>query len=128
MDRLLIGLPGGQACHFVGGGKRDESVRDFLLVTMSRWSHQLKQSGLNVTGGRIDTGAEMQRAKTAPEGHQANQHAKVTNAVDNERLVSCRRSRMSLKIEANQKPRANAHKFPEDEDHRQIARNDDAEH
>src|SRR4051812_737694 len=72
--------------------------------------------------------AKRKRAEARPQGHEADQHAEVSDAVDDERFVRRRAGTVPLEIKADQKVRANPHEFPEHEHHRQIAGDADAEH
>ena len=70
----------------------------------------------------------MQRSQGAPQGHQPDQHPEIADAVDDERLVRGVRGAFALVVEADEEPRADTDQFPENEHHRQVARNHDAEH
>jgi hypothetical protein len=72
--------------------------------------------------------AEGEGAERRPKGHQADDHAEVADAIDDERLVGRRRSALALDIEADQEVRTDAHQLPEDEHHEDVPREDEAEH
>ena len=57
----------------------------------------------------------------APERHQADDHAEVADAVDDERLVGRVRGALPLDVEADQEVRADADQLPEHEHHRDVA-------
>ena len=69
-----------------------------------------------------------ERAQAGPEQAQAHQHADVADPVDDERLVGRVAVDFLLVPEADQQVRADADQLPEDEDHEDVARGDQAEH
>ncbi len=60
--------------------------------------------------------------------HQADEHAEVAHAVDDERLVGRGAGAVPLDVKADQEIRANAHQLPEHEHHRQVAGDANAQH
>ena len=72
--------------------------------------------------------AEGERAQAAEQGHQADDHAEVADAVDDERLVGRVRGALALDVEADQEIGADAHQFPEHEHHRQVAGDHQPQH
>ena len=72
--------------------------------------------------------AEVERAAAGEDGHQADDHAEVADAVDDECLVGGVRGALSLDVEADQKVRTDPHQFPEGKNHRQVAGDHQAQH
>ena len=72
--------------------------------------------------------AEVERAHAGEDRHQADDHAEVADAVDDERLVRRVGGALPLDVEADQQVRTNAHQFPEGENHRQVAGDHQAQH
>ena len=66
--------------------------------------------------------------RLAQQGHQADDHAEVADAVDDERLVGRVRGALALDVEADQEVRADADQFPEHEHHRDVAGDHQAQH
>jgi len=72
--------------------------------------------------------AEVECSQAGPQGQQPDQHPEIANAVDDERLVGRGRSGLPLDVKADQKVGANADKLPENEHHRHVSGDDDAQH
>jgi len=116
---------------FGGRSGRDHPIGHLQLVTRLGRPHQAEQARRRhlaaVGAGSIGVG-EGERAEGAPQGHQADQHPEVADAIDDEGLVGGGRGASSLVVEADQKPGADAHQFPEHEHHRQVPGDHDPEH
>ena len=72
--------------------------------------------------------AKVERADRRPDHHQADEHAEVADTVDDESLVGGGAGALAFDVEADEEVRADADELPEDERHRQVARDADAEH
>ena len=98
-------------------------------VILLRRPHQAEDAGLGdvlpLASGNV---AEGKRAQRCPNRHQADDHAEIADAIDDERLVGGGRGALPLDVKPDQEIRANADQFPEDEHHHDVARDDDAQH
>ncbi len=72
--------------------------------------------------------AEGERAQAGPQGHQADDHAEVADAVDDERLVGRGRGALPLDVKADQEIGANADQLPEHEHHADVAGDHEPQH
>jgi hypothetical protein len=72
--------------------------------------------------------AEDDRSSGAPDHQDAKHEAEVTDAIGEECLVCRRGRRVALEPVADQQIGADADEFPEDEHHREVVREHDAEH
>ena len=63
-----------------------------------------------------------------PHRHQADDHAEIADAIDDERLVRRLRSTLPFDVEADQEIRADAHQFPEHKHHGDVAGQDQSQH
>ena len=66
--------------------------------------------------------------KPAPEGHQADDHPEVADAIDDERLVRRVAGALPLDVKPDQEIRANADQLPEHEHHENIAGDHQPQH
>ena len=71
---------------------------------------------------------EPKRAQRAQQQKQAEEEARVTDAVDDERLLPRVRRRLAQEVEPDQQVAAQAHAFPSDEQQQQIVRQDQRQH
>ena len=130
-----LDLPGdrghGGAGHLVGSRKLHHPVRNTERMPRFGRPHEAEQPGhgrcLAVRPHDLGVG-EVQGAKRPPQGHQPDQHPEVTYPVDDERLVGGGGGRFPLVVEADEEPGTDAHQFPENEHHCQIAGDQDAHH
>ena len=65
---------------------------------------------------------ELNRAQRAQHQEQAQNEARVADAIDDERLLARVRCRLAQEIETDQQVAAQAHAFPSDEQQKQIVR------
>src|SRR5688572_12109766 len=72
--------------------------------------------------------AEGERPQARPQSHQADEHAKVADAVDDERLVGRVARALALEVKTDEEVRADAHQLPEHKDHREVAGDHDSQH
>ena len=83
-------------------------------------------------GGDIALGvasvAEGERPQAAPQRHQADDHAEVADAIDDERLVGRVRGAFPLDVKPDQEIGADADQFPEHEHHEDIAGDHQPQH
>ena len=117
--------------HFSGSRKLHHAVWHPQRMTAFGGPHEAQESlphGRRTIWGPFGAVGKMERAKRPPQGHQADEHAKVADAIDDEGFVGGVGSAGALVVEADQKPRANADQLPENEDHCQIAGNQYPQH
>src|SRR5215813_1441102 len=89
------------------------------MVAIGRRSNNRKQAIVS---------AIRKRAESSEQRHQADDEAKVTDAIDNESFVGGVGGAFAFEIKPNQEIRANPDQLPEHERHRQIARDHEAQH
>ena len=73
-------------------------------------------------GNRRAQFGELNRAQRAQHQEKAQQEARVTDAVDDERLLPRIRRRFAQEVETDQQVAAQSHAFPADEQQQQIVR------
>ncbi len=118
LDYLRRLRPRGEPHHAVGHpGRR----------LIHRGPHLAENAGL-LLAGRIAVIAEGKRPQARPHRHQADDHAEIADAVDDERLVGRVGGAPSLVVEADQQIRADADQLPEHEDHGQVAGDHQPQH
>ena len=122
----IAGVSAGNAGHIIGSSESHHAVRHLQGMARRRRTNEAEQAWLFFTLHRVI--GEMQRPQGSPQRHQADQHAKVADTIDDEGLIGGGRGTVPLEIEADQKPGTDTDQLPEDEHHGQITGNHDAEH
>ena len=98
---------GGDRSHLGGSRGGDHAVGHPEGMIFLGRAEQAEESwlgrGLAVWADRGRVG-EVERAEGSPQGHQADQHAEVAHAIDDEGLVGRGRGAFPLEVEADQEP------------------------
>jgi len=116
--------------HLVAGGQPHQAIRRPERIVRPR-ANQAEDPLLDVldaVGVHPRQVAKRERAQSAPQGHQADEHAKVAHAVDDERLVRRLTRARPLDVEPDQKVRTDAYQFPEHKHHRDVAGQHQSQH
>src|ERR1035437_4923270 len=76
---------------------------------------------------RVDVG-EAERSQIPSQRKRAENESSIADAVHDERLVGSGRSRVAMKVKANQQIRAQAHAFPSHKQKHVVIRQDERKH